>query len=142
MITEEIFQYLYKIGALSEKPISFYDFKPIRHLISMADASNYALEDSHSNKFHNYIDELIKRKYIHTVFFVMQELYTQSAYGETDIQLYEMSKDAYMEYILFKTNLPENLLEKKVVYELNKHFKAECFPNFEFGEGIWCITWD
>ncbi len=72
----------------------------------------------------------------------MEDLWTKQDKDQSIEELFESSEDAYLIYIIFESNLFETELESKVIKVLNNKFNAECFTNTEFGESIWCITWD
>ncbi len=142
MITREVFEYFQKIKASTDFLIPHEAFLPIRNKISIADASNYSLEDKDGLRFWNYIDELIECKLINDVHYIMEDLWTEQDEAESIDELFNSSEDAYLKYIIFKINLSEKDAEERVINTLNEKFSAECFINSKFGESTWCITWD
>ncbi len=137
----EIFEYFRKIKVTTGSLISHEMFLPIRDKISIADASNGMLDDADGSRFWGYIDELIKRNIIKDVKYIMQDLWTEQIDERSIDELFESSQHTYLEYILFKTDLSEEDVEK-MINTLNENFFAECFFTEEFGDKFWCITWD
>lgn len=141
MITEEVFNHLKNIQAINDVPISYDKFLPIRDQISIAEASNYAMEDSDAKKFWTFLDNLIEKGSIHDVCYVMDELLidTKSDY-ESEFS-WEDNDNAYLKYIIFSTKLSQEEM-REIVDELEEEFSAGCFENSDFGSGKWIITWD
>ena len=142
MITKETFEHFKTIKAKSGEIISHENILPVRDKLSMADASNYHIEDNDGESFWNFIDELYKSSIIFNLGYVLEDLFTEAEYGENDEELYEDSEDTYLKYIIFESDLSGDKVEEKISTILADKFGAICFKNPDFGDQKWCITWD
>ena len=117
----EIFEYFRKIKVTTGSLISHEMFLPVRDKISIADASNGMLSDDDSSRFWGYIDEQIEHNIIKDVKYIMEDLWTEQIDERNVDELFESSQHTYLKYLLFKTDLSEEDVEK-MINTLNENF--------------------